>query len=162
MLSSSFTAESSGYQVYTAMRTGWRAETRIFEVVSQWTPSRPVHGKIFPNLDFGLNSRHLLIATNPVSTFWHGLCSRLRPCTKNCSSKGKWNANCMSLRFCKAECYRLKRNCRLLCVALLWARNSFAKIRPSSRKVHTHLLSASQNLTSLCVHTVSVAFKEGE
>ena len=62
-----FTMENSGYQVYSAFRKGYQAATRVFEVVSQWTPERPVSGQIFPNVMFGLNGRHFLVATLPVS-----------------------------------------------------------------------------------------------
>ena len=68
-LLTSSTVENSGYKVYTAMRKGYQGVMRDFEIVSQWTPSRPVSGEIFPNMFFGLNARHLLVATLAVSLF---------------------------------------------------------------------------------------------
>ena len=66
-LLTSTTIENSGYKVYTAMRKGFQGAVRDFQVVSQWTPSRPVSAEIFPNMFFGLNARHFLVATLAVS-----------------------------------------------------------------------------------------------
>ena len=68
-LLTSSTVENSGYKVYTAMKKGYQGVMRDFEVVSQWTPSQPVSGEIFPNKFFGLNARHFLVATLAVSSF---------------------------------------------------------------------------------------------
>ena len=57
-----------GACVGTLYTSYWHPEVRSFSAVGEYVNKRLLlHDKLFPNTDYGLNGRHITIATNYVS-----------------------------------------------------------------------------------------------